>query len=151
MTEAKLQPLKVVNRSDNMGTVEEIKRGVKKGSPLSSTLFNLYMDQFVEMLSTAMQAKAKKSAEGVWELCRFVDDVKLLARSATINKYLIQASNQWATAAGMKWSANKFHIIVSKTNRNETKYELDGKQMDIVEHSTYLGVEATGEGIRDYQ
>lgn len=92
-----LQPAVVVMEINEGQVSAHIAEGVQQGSPLSSTLFNIYMDTFAEeILGTTREYHT-----GERGLILFADDVKIFADSPSTLNEALRCCDKWATKYGM--------------------------------------------------
>lgn len=140
-----LQPLNIKTKNDPSNNISEIKTGVPQGSPLSPTLFNMFMDTYVETLITSMEARNRTYGKH-WACCLYADDVKLQADGTNTMKLLMEYSERWAKNVGMKWSPKKCSIL-SSTAPPRCPITLESQAIQVTEKAAYLGVSATATGI----
>ena len=112
-------------------------QGVPQGSILSTTLFNIKINNIV----TCLNSKTDGSL--------YVDDFGICYRSKnmrTIERHLQQCINRiedWATNNGFKFSKSKtqcVHFCKLRRVHNDPVLYLYGSPIPVVEHSKFLGV-----------
>ena len=112
-------------------------QGVPQGSILSTTLFNIKINNIV----TCLNSKTDGSL--------YVDDFGICYRSKnmrTIERHLQQCINRiedWATNNGFKFSKSKtqcVHFCKLRRIHNDPVLYLYGSPIPVVEHSKFLGV-----------
>ncbi len=78
-----------------------VERGVAQGSPLSPTLYSIFMDTFGEALDAVPRSISK-------DPCKlFADDVKLSAAYAKGLETILEVSLKWDLENCMKWNTKK--------------------------------------------
>lgn len=142
-----LQPTEITTQGDSSGTMERIGRGVPQGSPLSPTIFNVYMDTYVDSLTKCVPGRRYEGdGQGTWDVTLFADDVKLqVVKEAALQK-LLTASTAWAQDYEMEWSVGKCSILRRGTTGQHATMELDGQAITNEAEAEYLGVTATAQG-----
>ena len=115
-----------------------ITRGVPQGSPLSPSVYNLFMDTFDEMLRQA--SSSERDA-----LLLFADDVQLRSESPEGLQMLLEKAKTWAKQFDMTWSTSKCKII---SNCAEYRtFRLANTQLQHAKEAEYLVVSISSEGI----
>lgn len=104
MIETLLTDTLVLTVGDEEQNWREICRGVPEGSPMSPTLFNIFIDP----LAVAVEEKALE-----WEhaLNLFADDIVLMAPTAEKMQSLLNVCEDWASEHGMVWGIRKCHAL----------------------------------------
>lgn len=143
-----LRPLKITTKDDKTNTTATITKGVPQGSPLSPTLFNIYMDSLPERLKKEMEEEVTTQLGKPWSASLFADDVKLQAESPKIMKKLLLAADDWANVNSMKWAPHKCTIVQPSHTQSGEPYQLANNEIKTAESATYLGVDASWTGIK---
>lgn len=107
-----LQYLTVCTREDDTNTTGRISEGLKQRSPLSPTMFNIYMDTLAESLeeSEKEQKQKLKTTRDQASTEMLADDVKIQARTEQALKKALEVSSSWAQTYGMRWGFKKNSI-----------------------------------------
>lgn len=83
-----------------------IRRGVKQGCPLSTSLFNIAMDPLVQALSET-KCGLETQGEDYLSCCAFADDLLVIARSEGRMKTLLDMAQKFVDATGLTFNAEK--------------------------------------------
>lgn len=132
-----LWPMTIKTKHQTSSTCIRTLAGVPQGDAPSLQLFNIFMDHFLEQISTSPR-------QGVASL--FVDDVLIIARAAKEIQKLTDKEMNWASANGMEWTVEKSSGIalpfqVWLNNRNLTN----------AEQVPYLGVSLGPHGLTEHK
>lgn len=101
-----IQDMTVLTRDGTTSNTAKIRERVTQGSPLSPTLFNVYMDTFVGEITRTdknLCARSDYTYQDQIALTLFADDVKIQAKKAGI-RAILQTAGVWATKFGITWS-----------------------------------------------
>jgi hypothetical protein len=97
----------------NKSTLQPVNNGIPQGSALSPILFLFFASPLLEALEKGRYAYEGETMYGV----AYVDDTYLIAisRHLKINCTLLEKAHkrciEWATAAGVTFSPEKYHVI----------------------------------------
>lgn len=111
--------------------------GVPQGDPVSPTLYNLFMDSFLELMDTIPETDSEAPA------IAFADDVTLASRSSDGLRTLLSQSEKWTSQNSMKWAAHKC-VILGSDNIDFTFCNIT---LNKVCNTTYLGTTISLEGV----
>ncbi len=128
---------------DTSPTEAELTRGVPQESPLSPSLFNIFMD----VLDERIQPKNNMNNDS--RIILFADDVQLRARTREGLQAPLNAAKQWADEFDMTWSASKCATI--QPENDTTPFYIGGELISVADSETYLGVTITLGGLSDDQ
>ncbi len=144
MIEAFLAPAWISTLGDTQERWFVVDRGVPQGSPLSPSLYNIFMDEFAERLNGVSREVADVPA------VLFADDVLLTAKSATGLQELLDIASKWGEDRQMKWNVNagKSEVLESEETKHRT-FLLAGRNLGKTPEVTYLGVSLSSEGVTD--
>jgi len=126
---------------DNDSKVYEMRMGVPEGSPLSPSIFNIYMDT----LAVKLDATKQKYANIPCTI--YADDVVLFAKTAKGLKKLLRICSDWAREFGMSWATDPGKSCVLVPPSSKTKFYLAGNILTRELTTRYLGVEVSWEGV----
>ena len=84
-----------------------VKRGIKQGDPLSSTLFNMVIDELIEKIAK-MRLGPRSIPEGV---IAYADDIVLIAQSAIDSELMLKTLETEAKMVGLKIKPTKCNYI----------------------------------------
>lgn len=123
----------------------DIKSGVRQGCVLSGLLFNIVIDW-------TMRQTLKESKTGIrWNFdCHledldYADDIVLLASNFENLKVKTSKLEENAKRIGLQINESKTKLIKINNNKNE-KIFINGKEIEEVQHFTYLGANISTEG-----
>lgn len=134
---AMIGPLEVQAIGDDRNNPPSITRGVPQGSPLSPSVFNIFMDVLADMISRAAGSDCA--------MVFFADDVQLRSRSSIALQRLLDVCTSWAESYDMTWSIKKCHII--PPNGDQTRLTLAGQPVMLSTEAEYLGVSIDSKGV----
>lgn len=119
---------------DESGKVEQVRVGVPEGSPLSPTIFNLYIDVLTNKLAQTKQKFANLPAT------IYADDVVLFAKTSRGLRKLLRVCTDWARSAGMKWNTDPGKSCILAPPECFRTFTLAGQPIEKVDETNYLGV-----------
>ena len=119
----------------------EITRGVPQGSPMSPTLFNVFMDVFAERIEPSDRDTENSG------IILFADDVQLTAKSRLTLQQNLDTAFTWAIESEMKWNVRKCSTLLPEHDQEPLR--MGTEPIQTVESETYLGVTITRQGITD--
>lgn len=101
-----LQPIQSLTKGEDSMHIVRARRGVPQGSPLSSTIFSLYFDWYIELITVSMYDKyGVTCATGQkLSLVLFADEVEPVAKSFGTLDFMLSHSKRWSKKAEMTWS-----------------------------------------------
>ena len=118
----------VVRTNAGLSTEVSIKRGVRQGSVLSPSLFNLYKEKIFKVV--ADRNGVNISGMNINSL-RYADDTALVALNAADLQTLLNEVDIFRRPYGMKVSAGKTKCrVVSKTAHEIVDIQLDGEPIE---------------------
>lgn len=143
-----LQPVRTITQGDSSGKVGTIAKGVCQGSPLSPTLFNMYVDTMPKWIQDSVEppTNATNRGEREWQMTLFADDVKLQAKDERLMQRLLTAATKWAHRYEMTWSAGKCTIVRKNEQTEADTLEIGGQSIKNSTRAEYLGITATASG-----
>lgn len=86
------QSVQMKTERDNTETIAEVSRGVCQGSLLSASLFNVYMDTYIEWLSSQTITQSTIGVQKPWNAALFADDMKMRSNDAKTLHLLLSTS-----------------------------------------------------------
>lgn len=120
----------------------ELQRGLRQGCPLSPLLFDLYINDIVDVL-----AEFGVEVPGVLHrvpCLLFADDLVILAESVSQLEEALAALGKWATTWEMEFGFKKCGVMIIHGDQQELvarKPKINGTEIPIVDQYTYLGVQ----------
>jgi len=122
-------------------TVVVMKVGVPEGSPLSPSIFNLYIDKLAQRLDRVSHRIANIPAT------IYADDVVIFAKSAKGLRRLLEICTKWAEKYGMTWATEPGKSSVLVPKRATSQFYLAGEIIGRVEKTNYLGMIVSFKGV----
>ncbi|CAK1598235.1 unnamed protein product [Parnassius mnemosyne] len=115
--------------------------GVRQGGLSSPLLFNLYVNQLIERLSSTHVGCH------IDDICfnniSYADDMVLLSPSINALRTLLSICETYAEAHGLKYNANKSQLLIFKAGKHQPSrvppVVLDGVPLKLVDSFKYLG------------
>jgi len=126
---------------DETNAKANVRVGVPEGSPLSPTIFNLYIDELASELEKVKQKHANLPAT------IYADDVVIFAKSHQGLKKSLRICTDWAKAAGMEWATETGKSCVLAPPHCTKDFHLAGRIIEKVASTKYLGVVVNFEGV----
>lgn len=119
-----------------------MERVVPKDSPLSPSLFNLFIEPLAEKLREVASGEREAS------LNLFADNIALFAPTAQKMQQFLFTCESWATSSGLTWGINKCHKLVA-VGTPETELTLNNETFQYVSSAQYLEVVLKASRISD--
>lgn len=116
-------------------------RGLFQGSLLSPTLFNIYIDDLAELMTTTFP---NAGSEDIPSCLLFADDVKLQHLDPAAIQMMIDQAATWATTNGMTYNVAK---CATFTAASVCQLVLAGQVIPVVSVYKYLGFPHRQKGI----
>lgn len=117
--------------------------GVPQGDPLSPTLFNIFMDDFLHEMDRCVGAATPAAS------C-YADDVVLLTDSRSGLQHCMNAANIWSTKNYMEWNVAKCAELIPVSCPPRPSLHLSQQQLPQSELIQYLGVYVNWDGISSH-
>ena len=117
----------------------DVPYGVRQGGPLSSTLFNIYINGLAEHLK---QLDLGIEISNGLKICilLYADDIILLANSEAALQSLLLALESWCSQWQLKVNNEKSNVIHFRNlKKPQTKFIYDIKEFLITSYYKYLG------------
>lgn len=119
---------------------ENFTTGVPQGDTASPTLFNIFMDTFLEEMN-----KTERHNEFPPAIC-YADDVLLLAKFDGELQTLLDKATTWAKRNSMTWSIKKCTVLRQTHHHQLKTFTLSGKPLQETQQAEYLGITITPTG-----
>lgn len=126
---------------DTTDVTRQLERGVPEGSPLSPTLFNLFIHTLGRRL---MDMPRLVSA---WPVNFFADDVQLLSMSQQELQADLDICTNWADEYGLTWAPSKSCVLVPQHAMRS--FELANAAIERTARTTYLEVDISLSGVEE--
>ena len=128
----------IAHTRQDPSTIISITRGVRQGSILSPTLYNIYSE---EAFKNFGKNKGTKIGGQTINRIMHVDDTAILSDSKQELEELIKELMEKGRELGLKINFSKMKIMkVSRTGEKETSLFIEGKELKSVTSFEYLGV-----------
>jgi len=119
-----------------------VRMGVPEGSPLSPSIFNIYIDVLANRLDKTPQKYSNLPAT------LYADDVVLFAKTAAGLQILLDICTKWAADYGMHWATTKGKSCVVIPPTSRTTFTLAGNNVERQRTTRYLGIIVNFRGIQ---
>ena len=138
-----LQPQLIRTVGDATNSLFIVHLGVAQGSPLSPTLFNIFIDVLARDLENVPHSWSTSPAT------LYADDVILLVRHSCGLQKILDICADWAGETNMIWNAKmkKSMNLFPGSEENVKAFLLAGNPLHRVTEAEYLGVTITLDGI----
>lgn len=116
--------------------------GVRQGDPLSSTLFNIFMNDFVQFINDENTSGVEIENKQISCLL-FADDIVIFSENEQNLQYMLQRAEEWGKLWGIKFNVRKSHIIHHRpksVDRSKHKFIFGQSQLECIDKCMYLGV-----------
>ena len=133
--------------TDNQATIRigdyetknfKIQSGVMQGSKLGPILFNIFINDLLERL---LESKLGVLMENITVTSLgFADDVMLITDVPSKQQALLDICGNWSELNGMPYNISKCKVLVLNTRMKGLSFHLQGKKLEIVTKTRYLGV-----------
>ncbi|KAL4148630.1 hypothetical protein QTP88_002810 [Uroleucon formosanum] len=127
----------------------KIQKGGRQGCPLSSALFNVFIEKSINVLKLCLEQKGigVKIAEVLITMLRFADNIVVLATSEEDLQAVLNAMNVTFKEYSLKINAAKTKTLVCyKKNIPSINISLENKEITQVDYFKYLGSIITDDG-----
>ena len=112
--------------------------GVRQGSLLSPTLFNIFLERIMAGALEDHEGTVSIGGRTITNL-RFADDIDGLAGQELELIKLVNHTEEASTAYGMQISAEKTQLMTTNINGISTDIAIDNKKLETVHSFKYLG------------
>ena len=103
--------------------------GVRQGSLLSPTLFNIFLERIMTFTLKDHEGTVSIGGRTITSL-RFVDDIDGLAGEEEELAKLVERLDKASTAFGMEISAEKTKLMTNNTSGINTEIKVNGQKLD---------------------
>lgn len=103
-----LQPVASETQGDTTRKRGTISKGVCQGSPLNTTIFNMYMDKLAQRVTAHMNhGNWPGTKEEEWNITLLADDVKARAKQDVFPQRILYQAAEWSQHSGMRRNISK--------------------------------------------
>ena len=137
----KVQSCVTLSQGSDLSEFFDVTVGLKQGGPLSSILFLLFINDITENfnLNTLVDSDFELLSKF---LILFADDIVLFTTDPVSLQSQIDSIYYFPVKWGLKINVDKTKIWVfeSRKSKNTQKFLIDGREIEIVDSFTYLGI-----------
>ena len=117
----------IVNVNGNLSDGLDVTSGVPQGSPISPTLFNIFINDLLELKLNS-------------KICGYADDIKIFNTPGFLLQADIDLISSWALRNQMVINVNKTFVIRFGKNNPNYNYLLNGSVIETKEFTKDLGL-----------
>ena len=136
---------RVVANGEEGADEEAVTAGVLQGDVLSPDLFKAFINDLPQFLARAGCTGVNVSDMRKVTLLLFADDILLWGETQTELQLQLDALRDYCCLWQLEVSAPKTKILLSPQAKLESPLLYDGKELEVVEDATYLGVHFSGQ------
>jgi Reverse transcriptase (RNA-dependent DNA polymerase)/Endonuclease-reverse transcriptase len=137
---------RVVANGEAGADTEAVTAGVLQGDVLSPDLFKAFINDLPQFLANAGCTGVNVSDMRKVVLLLFADDILLWGETQTELQLQLDSLRDYCRLWQLEVSAPKTHILLSPHAKLVQPLLYDGKELEVTENGTYLGVTFSGQG-----
>uniref|UniRef100_A0A670HYS7 Reverse transcriptase domain-containing protein n=1 Tax=Podarcis muralis TaxID=64176 RepID=A0A670HYS7_PODMU len=126
-------------RQGQLSNSIEMTRGVRQGCILAPTLFCLFLNDLEENLMDP-DGHIPKIGMRRTPLLLYADDAAIISRSRPGLNYLLRKFSDYCSGNGLSINYEKSKILVFERRFSQSKWVLDGHNLEQVKYFSYLGL-----------
>ncbi|TPX40863.1 hypothetical protein SeMB42_g05835, partial [Synchytrium endobioticum] len=127
---------------DHLSKEVKIEKGVRQGDPLSTTLFDIFINDFEVSMGEGITVPGMAECDKI-SCLKFADDIVILAESTLELQKQQKKAAEWASSWGMNVNAGKCGVMAIHGDNDELRtvdWRMQGNPVPVVNTYQYLGI-----------
>ena len=138
--------ISAVQMNSSTGDWFRTKVGVRQGSLISPTLFNIFLERIMSDALEEHEGKVSTGGRITTTNLRSADDIGALAEEQQELQALVESLDKTYTRYKMEISAEKTKLMTNSANGIQREIKFKGQKLGTVTNFKYLGDSVSGEG-----